>query len=195
MNFTVEETCFTGTKSLIVCQLQNFKYYNLCLRLCWFALLESLSSRRSSGHGRQEGCARSGSSTAFVARKAKIKRWMVFGITQVTDVLTVFTFSYLKCLHSWPSISNFRKIFVAERNSYIFFVLFSYQHFTFHVNSLSLKCRLVLFDCVDTNRANQHYHTRQRSLAVHFICSFINHKWDLVCYLFSKSIAPNITGV
>ena len=33
---------------------------------------------------------RSGSSTAFVARKAKIKQWMVFGITRVTDVLSVF---------------------------------------------------------------------------------------------------------
>ena len=163
--------------------------------MCWFALLESLSSRRPWGHGRQEGCARSGSSTAFVARKAKIKQWTVFGIKRVTDVLSVFTFSYLKCLHSWPSISNFRKIFVAESNWYIFFVPFSYQHFTFHVNSPSLKCRLVLFDCVDTNWANQNYHTWQRRLAAHFICSFINHKWGLVCYLFSKSIAPNITGV
>ena len=110
----------TGTKSLIVCKNLNIITY--AYRLCWFALLESLSSRRSWGHGRQEGCARSGSSTAFVAQKAKIKQWMVFGISRVTDVLSVFTFSYLKCLHSWPSISNFRKIFVAKRNSYIFFV-------------------------------------------------------------------------
>ena len=113
----------------------------------------------------------------------------------VRDVLSVLTFSYLKCLHSWHNISNFRKIFVAEGNSYIFFVPFSYEHFTFHVYSLSLKCRLVRFDCVDTNRANKNYHTWQRSLAVHFISSFINHKWDLVCYSFSNSIAPNITGV
>ena len=33
------------------------------------------------------------------------------------------------------------------------------------------------------------------SLAVHVICSFINHKWDLVCYSFSKLIVSNITGV
>ena len=51
----------------------------------------------------------------------------------VRDVLSVLTFSYLKCLHSWHNISNFRKIFVAEGNSYIFFVPFSYEHFTFHV--------------------------------------------------------------
>ena len=96
--------------------------------MCWFALLESLSSRRSWGHGRQEGCARSGSSTVFVARKAKIKQWMVFGITRVTDVLSVFTFSYLKCLHSWPSISNFRKIFVAVLGIWLWLRVVSSNH-------------------------------------------------------------------
>ena len=135
-------------------------------------------SRRSWGHGRQEGCARSGSSTAFVAQKSKdVKAMNGFCITRVMDVLSVFTFSYLKCLHSWRSISNFRKIFVAEGNSYIFFVPFSNEHFTFHVYSPSLKCRLVRFDCVDTHRANKNYHTWQRSLAVHFISSFIDRKW------------------
>ena len=156
----------------------------------------SVISRRSWDHGRQEGCDRAGSSTGSVARKSEdLKAMNGFCITRVMDVLSVFTFSYLKCLHSWRSISNFRKIFVAEGNSYIFFVPFSYEHFTFHVYSLSLKCRLVRFDCVDTNRANKNYHTWQRSLAVHFIPSFINHKWDLVCYSFSNSIAPNITAV
>ena len=154
------------------------------------------SKRRSWGHGRQEGCARSGSSTAFVARKSEdFKAMNGFCITQVMDVLSVFTFGYLKCLHSWHNISNLRKIFVAEGNSYIFFVPFSYEHFTFHVYSPSLKCLLVRFDCVDTNRANKNYHTWQQSLAVHFISSFINHKWDLVCYSFSNSIAPNITSL
>ena len=120
--FVEKESFLPGQKALSFANCRNLNIITYAYCLCWFALLESLSSRRSWGHGRQEGCARSGSSTVFVARKAKIKQWMVFGITRVTDVLSVFTFSYLKCLHSWPSISNFRKIFVAERNSYIFFV-------------------------------------------------------------------------
>ena len=53
-------------------------------------LLESLSSGQSWGHGRQEGCARSRSSAEFVVQKAKIKQWLVFSITRVTDVLSVF---------------------------------------------------------------------------------------------------------
>ena len=118
-------------------------------------------------------------SGVYIAMKSAVKAMNAYGfcITRVMDVLSVFTFSYLKCLHSWRSIWNFRKIFVTEGNSYIFFVPFSYEHFTFHVYSLSLKCRLVRFDCVDTNRANKNYQTWQRSLAVHFISSFINHKW------------------
>ena len=125
----------------------------------------------------------------YIAMKsAKKKAMNGFCTTRVMDVLSVFTFSYLKCLHSWRSISNFRKIFVAEGNSYIFFVPFSNEHFTFHVYSPS-------FDCVDTNRASKNYHTWQRSLAVHFISSFINHKRDLVCYSFSNSIAPNISSL
>ena len=86
-------------------------------QLSCLLLLESLSSEHSWGHGRQEGCARSGSSMAFVARKAKIKQWLVFGIMRVMDVLLscrVMDVLSVKCLHSWHSISNFRKIFVAE---------------------------------------------------------------------------------
>ena len=130
----------------------------------------------------------------YIPMKSAKKAMNGFCTTRVMDVLSVFTFSYLKCLHSWRSISNFTKIFVAEGNSNIFFVPFSYEHFTFHVYSPSLKCLLVRFDCVDTNRANKNYQTWQRSLAVHFISSFINHKWDLVCYLFSNLTAPNITA-
>ena len=116
----------------------------------------SVISRRSWDHGRQEGCDRAGSSTGSVARKSEdLKAMNGFCITRVMDVLSVFTFSYLKCLHSWRIISNFRKIFVAEGNSYIFFVPFSYEPFTFHVYSPSLRCLLVRFDCVDTNRANK----------------------------------------
>ena len=107
--------------------------------LNFIRLLRVVSSRRSWGHGRQEGCARSGSSTVFVARKVKILKAMNgFCITRVTDVLSVFSYSYLKCLHSWHSISNFRKIFVAEGNSYILI-------WTFHLSRLFAKRG---FDCL-----------------------------------------------
>ena len=104
------------------------------------------------GQGRQEGCARSGSSTAFMARKAKIKQWMVFGRTRVTNVWSEFC--CLKRLHSsdsdsWHSILKVGKIFVAKGDSYIFFAPFSYEYFILHIYSLSLKCRRVQFDCVD----------------------------------------------
>ena len=132
---------------------------------------------KPSGSGDENGRIMSENLGVYIAMKSAVKAMNGFCITRVMDVLSVFTFSYLKCLHSWRSIWNFRKIFVAEGNSYIFFVPFSYEHFTFHVYSLSLKCRLVRFDCVDTNRANKNYHTWQQSLAVHFISSFINHKW------------------
>ena len=55
-------------------------------------ILESLSSGRSWGHGHQEGCARSGSSTAFVARKAKIEQWMVFGILNAIRMSSLIAF-------------------------------------------------------------------------------------------------------
>ena len=104
-------------------------------------------SGRSSGHGRQKGCARSGSRTAFVARKLS-NEWF-FGITWVTDVLTVFTFAIWNVFTY--SVSNFRKIFVAEGYSTnTFFAPFSYEHFIFQIYSPSLKCRRVLFDSVDT---------------------------------------------
>ena len=115
-----------------------------------------------------------------------------FCITRVMDVLSVFTFNYLKCLHSWHNISNFRKIFVAKGNSYIFFVPFSYEHFTFHVYfTPSLKCRLVRLDCVDTNRANKNYHTWQQSLTVHFISSFINHIRFSLLFIFKLDCAKH----
>ena len=49
--------------------------------------------------------------------------------------LVCIYFSYLKCLHLWHCISNFRKIFAAdhEGDSYIFFASFSYGHFIFHI--------------------------------------------------------------
>ena len=151
--------------------------------------LKSLSSGRSWGHGRQEGCARSGSSsTAFVARKAKIMQWIVFGIMRVTDVLSAFTFAVWNVFTY--SISNFRKIFVAESDSYIFFTPFSYEHFIFHIYSPSLKCRRVLFDCQSRHKSSEQ--KLPYMIAVHFNCSFINHKWDLVCSSFSKALAPNI---
>ena len=65
---------------------------------------------------------------AFVARKAKIKQWMVFGITWLTEVLSVFTFAMWNVFTH--SISNSRKIFVAEGEWYGF-ALFSYEHFVF----------------------------------------------------------------
>ena len=86
--------------------------------------LQSLSSGRSWGHRRREGWAWYGSSTAFVARKAKFKQWMVCGITRVTDVLSVFTFAIWNVFTH--RISNFRKVFVAEEDSYIFFAPLSY---------------------------------------------------------------------
>ena len=112
-------------------QLSNNKFINIIWGVCltWVdcktegpqlscsLLLESLSSKRFWGHRHQEGCAWSGSSMAFVARKAKIKQWLVFDITWVMDVLLscrVMDVLSVKCLHSWHSISNFRKIFVAE---------------------------------------------------------------------------------
>ena len=131
------------------------------------------------------GCARSGSKRAFVARKSEdLKAMNGFCITRVMDVLSVFTFSYLKCLHSWRSISNFRKIFVAEGNLSPFtFIHQAWDAFSFD---------LIVWTLIERTK---NYHTWQRSLAVHFISSFINHKWNLVCYSFSNSIAPNITGV
>ena len=134
-------------------------------------------------------------------RSLSLKRTRTFSLSHFHMNISPFTFISRQAIwnvftHDIYSILNFRKIFVAEENSYIFFVPFSYEHFTFHVYfTPSLKCRLVRFDFVNTNRANKNYHTWQRSLAVHFISSFINHKWDLVCYSFSNSIAPNITSV
>ena len=116
--------------------------------------LESLISGRSGGHGRQEGCARSGSSTAFVPRKAKIKQWIVFGITRVTDFMSVFiSVIWNVFIHS---NLNFRKIFVAEGDSYILFAPFSYMYeqLIFHIYSPSLKCRRVLH-YVDPNQASK----------------------------------------
>ena len=134
--------------------------------------LKSLSSGRSWGHGRQEGCVRSGSSsTAFAARKAKIKQWMVFGITRVTDVSSAFTFAVWNVFFTY-SISNFRKIFVAERGSYIFFAPFSYEHFIFHIYSPSLKCRRVLFDCQSRHKSSEQ--KLPYMIAVHFNCSLIS---------------------
>ena len=79
----------------LFCWPPSVDIFNILPGFLWQPLLnyiiENLSSRRSWGHGRQEGCARSGSSTACVARKAKSKQWMVFGKTRVMDVLSVFT--------------------------------------------------------------------------------------------------------
>ena len=148
--------------------------------------LKSLSSGRSWGHGRQEGCARSGSSsTAFVARKAKIMQWIVFGIMRVTDVLSVLTFAIWNVLTY--SISNFRKIFVAERDSYIFFAPFSYEHFIFH-NFIRQAWNAIVYSVFDCQ--SRHKSSEQKlpyMIAVHFNCSFItDHQWDLVCSSLSK---------
>ena len=64
------------------------------------------------------------------------------------DSLFVFT---VAIWHVFTHDIAFRiaKIFVAEGDSYIFFVPFSYEHFIFHIYSPSLKCRCVQFDCID----------------------------------------------
>jgi len=105
-------------------------------------LLESLSSEHSWGHGRQVGCAWFGLSTAFVAQKAKIKQWLVFGITQVIDVLLscrVMDILSVKCLHSWHSILNFGKIFVAEglKGTPTFYL----PHSHMNISSFTFNCQ------------------------------------------------------
>ena len=65
---------------------------NCACRGTFPVILESLSSGRSWAHGPQEGCARSGSSTAFVARKVKIKQWMVFGILSAIRMSSLIAF-------------------------------------------------------------------------------------------------------
>ena len=65
---------------------------NCACRGTFPVILESLSSGRSWAHGPQEGCARSVSSTAFVARKVKIKQWMVFGILSAIRMSSLIAF-------------------------------------------------------------------------------------------------------
>ena len=81
--------------------------------------------------------------------KRRLSNEWFFGITRVTDVLSVFTFTIWNVFTH--SISSFSKIFVAEGDStYIFFTQFSYEHFIFQIYSPSLKCRRVLFDSEET---------------------------------------------
>ena len=90
-------------------------------------------------------------------------------------LVCVLNFSYLKCLHSWHSISNFRKDLCYWRGLVNF--LCSILIWTFHLSHLFAKlemqsctiwlCRPV---CCVVNK------TWWRSLVAHFICSFLNHK-------------------
>ena len=114
----------------------------------------------------------------------RFKQWMVFGITRVTGVLSVFTFAVWNVLTY--SISNFRKIFVAERDSCIFFAPFSYEHFIFH-NFIRQAWNAIVYSVFDCQ--SRHKSSEQKlpyMIAVNFNCSFINHQWDLVCSSLSK---------
>ena len=114
----------------------------------------------------------------------RFKQWMVFGITRVTGVLSVFTFAVWNVLTY--SISNFRKIFFAERDSYIFFAPFSYEHFIFH-NFIRQAWNAIVYSVFDCQ--SRHKSSEQKlpyMIAVHFNCSFINHQWDLVYSSLSK---------
>ena len=114
----------------------------------------------------------------------RFKQWIVFGITRVTGVLSLFTIAVWNVLTY--SISNFRKIFVAERDSYIFFAPFSYEHFIFH-NFIRQAWNAIVYSVFDCQ--SRHKSSEQKlpyMIAVHFNCSFIDHQWDLVCSSLSK---------
>jgi len=114
----------------------------------------------------------------------RFKQWMVFGMTRVTGVLSVFTFAVWNVFTY--SISNFRKIFVAERDFHLHF-LCPILIWTFHLSqfySPNLKCHRVLFDCQSRHKSSEQ--KLPYMIAVHFNCSFINHQWDLVCSSLSK---------
>ena len=96
------------------------------------------SSGRSWGHGCEEHYVRSVSRTTFVARKAEIKQCLVFGIKQVTNVLSVFTFGIWNAFTQ--SVSNLSKIAVAERDSYFLFC--PILIWTFHLSYLLAKLEM-----------------------------------------------------
>ena len=55
---------------------------------------------KPSGSGDENGRIMSENLGVYIAMKSAVKAMNGFCITRVMDVLSVFTFSYLKCLHS-----------------------------------------------------------------------------------------------